>query len=173
MNYRDEITRAMDILAVDKRVIFIGQCVRYPGHAMYKTLVNVPLSQKVELPVFEDTQMGLSIGLSLEGYIPVSIFPRMDFLIVAANQLVNHLDKIEQMSHGEFKPRVIIRTMVGSTKPLYPGPQHCQDHTEALKHLVTNIDVVKLADSRDVVDAYLCALKKEKSTVFIEIGELY
>jgi len=173
LGYRDELIKAMAMLARDDRVIFLGQCVAYPGSAIYGTLEKVPKSQRLELPVAEDMQLGMSTGLSLEGYIPVSIFPRLDFLILAANQLVNHLDKIEEMSCGQWKPKVIIRTMVGSVKPLYPGPQHCQDHTEALRCLVTNIDVVKLTESKQIVPAYRTALKSERSTILIEVADLY
>jgi len=173
MRYKDEVTKAMTLLAEDKRVIFLGQSVRYPGHVMYGTLENVPLARKIELPVFEDTQLGISTGLALEGYIPVSIFPRMDFLIIAMDQLVNHLDKIEQMSCGQFKPKVIIRTMVGSTSQLNPGPQHCQDHTEALKSLLTNIDVVKLLDPENIVSAYRNALHNLRSSIIIEMADSY
>lgn len=173
MSYRNEVIKAMEMLARDERVIFLGQSVRYSGNAIYKTLLNVPLAKKLELPVFEDTQLGMSIGLVLEGYIPVSTFPRMDFLIIAANQLVNHLDKIEEISRGQYKPKVIIRTMLGSIKPLYPGPQHCQDHTEALRCLVTNIDVVKLTESRDIVPAYEAALQSQRSSILIEMADLY
>jgi len=173
LGYRDELIKAMAMLAQDERVIFIGQCASYPGNAIYGTLERVPISKRLELPVAEEMQMGMSIGLSLEGYIPVSIFPRMDFLILATNQLVNHLDKIEKMSCGQWKPKVIIRTMVGSVKPLYPGTQHCQDHTAALRCLVTNIDVVKLTESKDIVPAYRAALKSERSTILIEMGDLY
>jgi len=115
----------------------------------------------------------MSIGLSLEGYIPVSIYPRIDFLIIAINQLVNHLDKIEKMSCGQFKPKVIIRTAIGSTKPLNAGLQHTSDYTEALKYMVKNIDIVKLVKVKDIVPAYKKALKSEKSTLLIEIVDLY
>lgn len=173
MNYKDEVTKAMDLLASNPKVIFLGQSIRYPGHILYGTLENVPASRKIELPVFEDVQLGMCTGLSLEGYIPVSIYPRMDFLIIAASQLINHLDKIGDMSCGQFKPKVIIRTMLGSVKPLYPGPQHCQDHTEALRRLLTNIDVVKLTESRDILPAYKTALESQGSTILIEIADLY
>lgn len=171
LNYKEEIIKAMRLLAEDERVIFIGQNVIYSGAvAIHQTLIDVPESKKIELPVAEDMQMGLSIGLSLEGYIPVSIFPRMDFLIIAANQLVNHLDKIEAMSCGRFKPKVIIRTGIGSTKPLNPGPQHCQDHTMALKALLTNVDVVKLVEPDTIVPAYKRALESNRSTILIELA---
>ena len=97
----------------------------------------------------------------------------MDFLILAINQLVNHLDKCEEMSDGQFKPRVIIRTCIGSSDPLMPGPQHCKDHTEALRKLVTNIDVIKLESAQDIVPAYKKAYNSTKSTVLIEIPDLY
>ena len=172
--YREEAIRAMELLSADDRVLFVGQDIIYPGVSMiYETLKNVPLSKKIEMPVAEDMQLGMCTGLALAGYIPVSIYPRIDFLILATNQLVNHLDKIEEMSCGQFKPKVIIRTMVGSIKPLNPGAQHCQDHTEALECLVPNIDVVKLGIAEIIVPAYKAALESDKSSILIEMTELY
>lgn len=164
----------MELLAKDERVIFIGQQIIYPGSIMYSTLQGIPESKKIELPLIEDAQVGMSIGLSLEGCIPISIYPRMDFLIIATNQLVNHLDKIEEMSCGRFKPRVIIRTAIGSTKPLYPGIQHCSDYTDALKLMLKNVEVIKLTKSEDIIPSYKHALEKEgKSTLLIEVADLY
>src|SRR5262245_51601061 len=107
MTYRSELIRAMEFLAQDARTIFLGQSVSYPGNAIYNTLEKVPADKRLELPVFEDFQMGLSTGLALEGWIPVSCYPRFDFLLLAANQLVNHLDKMRHMSSGAMQPRVI------------------------------------------------------------------
>jgi hypothetical protein len=45
----------------------------------------------------------MSIGLAMQGYVPITCYPRFDFLILAFNQLVNHLDKIRQMSPYAFK----------------------------------------------------------------------
>lgn len=175
MAYKDELTKAMKLLARNKRVIFLGQNIVYPGSIMSSSLQEIPNSKKIELPLIEDAQMGMSLGLSLEGYIPVSIYPRIDFLIIAINQLVNHLDKIEEMSCGQFKPKVIVRTAIGSTKPLYPGLQHCSDYTEGLKHMLKNVKVVKLAHSQDIITAYKYALNRKdgKSTLLIEVADLY
>jgi len=175
MNYREEVIKAMAMLARDKRPIFIGQSVRYSGHAMFNTLeeAKVPMRKRIELPVFEETQLGMSTGLALEGYIPVSIYPRMDFLIIAMNQLVNHLDKIEQMSCKRFTPKVIIRTMVGSKAPLDGGPQHTQDYYKALRLMLTNIDIVKLIKAEEIITAYRKALGSERSTILIEMADLY
>ena len=55
----------------------------------------------------------------------VSFYPRWDFLICCVvNQLVNHLDKINIMSDGDWNPNVIIRVGKGSDVPLDPNHQH-------------------------------------------------
>lgn len=173
LTYKDELVKAMELLAEDERVIFVGQTILYPGNVIYDTLQGVPASKKIEVPIFEDVQLGMSIGLSLEGYIPVSIFPRMDFLIIATNQLVNHLDKIEEMSCGRFRPKVIIRTMVGSTQPLYPGPQHCSNYTEALRLFLKNVEVYRIIGPEYAVPTYRRALESDRSSILIEMGDLY
>ncbi|MBM3233330.1 hypothetical protein FJZ18_04155 [Candidatus Pacearchaeota archaeon] len=172
-DYFDELKKSMQFLAQDIRVIFVGQTVGYKGTAFFKTLEGISETQRLELPVFEDVQMGMTIGLSFEGYIPVSFFPRMDFMVLGFNQLVNHLDKMEEMSSGQFKPKIIIRTAIGSVKPLFPGPQHCQDHVDALKLMLKNVDVIKLTRKEDVFPAYQKALTSEKSTIIVELPDLY
>lgn len=151
--------------------MFLGQSVSYPGNAIFKTLVSVPAEKKLELPVAEDMQLGLSIGLSLNGITPISIFPRMDFLMCAMNQLVNHLDKIEEM--GAFSPTVLVRVAVGSTKPLYPGPQHCGDYTAMLKYALKNVKIYPLYDPSEILETYKKVYEEDRSAVMIEYQDLY
>ena len=175
LTYRDEIVKAIRYLALQEETVFLGQGVRYKGHAIFSTLedAEVPYEKRIEMPVAEDMQMGISIGLSLQGFIPISIYPRMDFLIIAMNQLVNHLDKMKDMSCGEFKPKVIIRTMVGSKEPLDGGIQHTSDYTDGLAHLLNNVDVVKLDNPKGILNAYKWAYKNDNSTILVEIADLY
>jgi len=153
--------------------IFLGQSVACTGNALSDTFSGVPPSKLIEMPVAEDMQMGMCIGLSLAGYLPISVYPRMDFLILAMNQLINHLDKFEEMSCGQYKPKVIVRVAVGKTRPLEPGAQHMQDHTGVFKAAVTNIDVVRLDTITSIYPAYKKALKSNKSTILIELCNLY
>ncbi len=133
------------------------------------------IKKKIELPVFEDVQMGLSTGLALQGFIPITCYPRFDFLILAMNQLVNHLDKIRHMSFNEFKPRVIIRTSVGSKKPLDGGVQHTQNYTKMFRDVLTEVEVVNLINPNFIFKEYKKALmrKDSKSTLLIENGDFY
>ena len=167
--YFDEMKRAMTYLGKDPRTIFLGQWYsRLPA-----TLADVPEGKKLELPVIEDAQMGMSIGLSLAGFVPISCYVRWNFLLLAANQLVNHLDKLEQTSHGGYKPKVIVRTAVGSTRPLLPGCQSDGDFTAAFRLMLTNVDIVTLKEPEDIFPAYEKALRSERSTILVEYGNAY
>lgn len=170
--YLEEIRKSMKLLA-DEGFYLIGQNTRYGGTSMFHTTKDFPEDRRIELPITEEMQMGISTGMALEGMKVCSIYPRMDFLLLAMNQLINHLDKAEEMSDGQFKPKVIIRTCVGSIKPMMPGPQHMQNYTEALKRMVTNINVVELNKTDEVYPAYEKAVKSDRSTILIEKSDIY
>ena len=154
----------------------MGQSVVYPGSSIFVSLKDVPKSKKIEIPVMEEVQTGMAIGMALNGYIPVSCYPRFDFLILAANQLTNHLDKIDYLTNNNFKSKILIRTMIGSTKPLNAGLQHTQDHTNALKKLLQFSEVIKLNKEDEIFDKYTNAISKKnkkKVFIFIEDGNQY
>ena len=173
-NYRNEIKRSMEMLAKDDRVVFLGQTVGFPGSRFtYGTLEGIVADKRIEMPIMEETQMGVSIGMALEGFIPVTVYPRFDFLLLATNQLVNHLDKIYSMSHGQYNPKVIIKAIAGATKPIHPGPQHCQEHTEAFEKMLNYVDVHKLDSAEKVFPAYQKALNGDRPSLMVEMGDLH
>lgn len=175
-DYFDELNSTMEWVGQQSRVRFIGQSVVYDGHALFKSMLKVPVEKRLELPVFEDFQMGISIGLALEGWIPVNVYPRSDFLIIASNQLANHLANVKIVTEGKITPRVITRVSVGSTTPMHPGIQHCQDHTEAIK-LITRgeVEVVELKDKKQILPEWQRAITRpdSKPTILVEYADLY
>ena len=173
MNYKKEVYKGMELLNKHPRTIFIGQAVEYKGTALTHQVKNFPKEKLLELPVAEEFQAGIALGLALEGYIPVSMYPRMNFIILAMNQIVNHLDKWEAMSVGESKPKVIMKAIVGSEYPLDPGHQHKANYTECLRSACTNIDVVEILYPHQVFPAYERALNSERSVIIVEHGDLY
>lgn len=173
--YKNELIKSMEMLSKKKKTVFLGQSVMFSGNAIYNTLIKVPKKKKIEMPVFEDVQMGLSMGMALNGYVPISCFPRFDFLILACNQLLNHLDKIQRMSKNQFLPKVIIRTSIGSKKPLDGGPQHTQDYTTIFKKVLTEVEVIYLDDPNKIYSQfkYMINPKIKKSFLVIENGDFY
>ena len=175
MKYFDELKRSMEFLASDPRTVFIGQAVAFPGTAMSNTLMGVPKEKLVELPVAEEMQMGMSLGMGLNRLIPVTIFPRWNFLLLAINQLVNHVDKVRVMSNGGYDPKIIIRTGIGSERPLHPQHQHIGDFTDAIKKMCTTIEVIRLKEPEDIFPAYEKSLLRDdgRNTILVEYGDYY
>ena len=173
MTYANALTEAMTWLGQKPDTIFLGQQVRYPGNALFKTLEGVPMEKRIELPVAEEMQLGMSLGLSLTGKTVISIFPRMDFLMCAMNQLVNHLDKLEDFTHFQYRAHVIIRVGIGSTSPMHPGPQHCGDYTEVLRMMLKRIPVYRLERTDQIMNVYRDAYWDIGSSLVIEEMGLY
>ena len=142
LNYKEELEKAMLLLADKEDTFFLGQSLEYGGIAMAQTFQKISNHKKLEMPVAENLQMGISTGLALEGFVPITVFPRWNFLLVAADQLVNHLDKIILMTEGQYRPRKILKT----------------------------IEIVKLTSADQIVPAYLRAYNRTDgiSTILVE-----
>ena len=175
MKYFDELKRTMEWLSNQQNTIFVGQAVEVPGTAMFNTLKDIDIEKRMELPVFEDTQMGISIGMSLTGSRVISIFPRWNFLLCATNQLVNHLDKYPIMSEGNISPKIIVRTAVGSERPLFPGYQHIGNMSNAYREMLSSVNIVELLEPEDIFPAYENAYNSNdgKSTILVEFQDFY
>jgi|TARA_B100001971_G_scaffold114329_1_gene105255 pyruvate/2-oxoglutarate/acetoin dehydrogenase E1 component len=173
--YFQALSDAMTWLAEQGDTVFLGQAVEVPGTAMSNTLQQVDKAKLIEMPVAEEMQMGVSIGLAMAGTVPVSIFPRWNFLLLAVNQLVNHLDRMPKISNGGFSPKVIIRTSVGAERPLHPQHQHVGDFTDPFKAMLENIEVIRLQESEQIVNSYKRAYEREdgRSTILVEYGDYY
>jgi FkbM family methyltransferase len=99
----------------------------------------------------------------------------MDFMLNALDAIVNHADKINTISDGEFNPTAIFRTIVGSkTKPLFTGPTHTQDFSDAIQKMVS-FPVVQLKDPYDITHVYREAYNNldKHSTLIVEYRDLY
>lgn len=175
MKYFDELKRSMDFLARDPRTLFLGQAVACAGTAMSNTLKDVAPARLLEMPVCEELQMGMTNGLALAGLVPVTIYPRWNFLLLCVNQIVNHLDKIDLMSNNGYRPKVIIRTGIGSERPLHPQHQHIGDYTDAFRLMCRHIEIIRLDEPAQIFPAYEKALLRDdgKSTILVEFGDYY
>ena len=175
--YRDALTEAMTELSRHPRSVFLGQSIVAGGTAMTATFAGVPAERKIELPVFENTQLGMATGMALAGDLPICVFPRINFLLCSIDQLVLHLNALPRYS--AYRPKVIIRTAIATPDPLNPGPQHLGDYCRALRELIAvgadraGIVVYSLDSVEEVRRTYRWAAKRDSSTIVVERTELY
>ena len=119
--------------------------------------------------------MGMTLGLSMDNNVTISIFPRWNFLLYGMNQLINHIDKFKVMCGNSINPKIIIRTGIGSKRPLHPQYQHIGDFSEAIQKMCTTIEVVKLKEPEDIFPAYKKAYERKDgvNTILVEYGDYY
>ena len=169
ISYKDAMIQSMTELG-EQGAIFIGYNVLY-GNAI-GTLKNVPDDQKLETPVAENLMAGLAIGMSFEGFLPVIYYERHDFMLVAADAIVNHIDKIERISHGEFKCPILIRAVTADAGPFYSGITHSQDFTNVFKEAVS-FPVEDPVTGVDVLNAVKSARLSGRPAMLIERKSRY
>lgn len=162
--FNQAVNDAMRMLAA-QGAVFVGQSVRYDGAAIYHSLDGVPMEQRVEMPVIENFQLGYCTGLAIAGKFPICIYPRMDFMLLAMDQLVNHLDKLSRYG---WRPKMIIRTTVGQKTPLDAGVQHTQNHTYAFRLMLESVRVEEVRTPIQVSEAYRRALSHTGATLIVE-----
>lgn len=174
-SYGDELCRAMEWLGQQKDTLFIGQAVAYPGTAMTSTLRNVPQDKLLEFPVAEEFQLGASTGLALAGFVPISCFPRWNFLLLATNQLIGHLDKLPIYSNGGYRPKVIIRTASASRTPIDPQVQHLGDFSDPFRQMLKSVEVIELDRADQIFAAYRKGYERDdgRSTLIVEHTQRY
>ncbi len=173
MTYYDALTEAMTTLGREPKAIFLGQGVTLNGNQLSDSLAGVSRSKRLEFPVAEELQLGTALGLALQGFLPICIFPRWNFMLRAADQLVNHLDRLPIYSAGGYKPRVIIRTAVPSTTPFDPQSQHDDDFSEPFDRMLRTVKVVRLREPWMVTKLYAEAAAHAGSSIMVEYGSKY
>lgn len=161
------------MLAEHPKTYFIGQAVEYEGTGLYDSLSHLPKSKRLELPVAEYLQSGLANGMAIEGMIPISTFPRWNFLLMGTDQIVNHLDKFRSMSNENLTPKVIIRVAVGSEQPVDPQCQHKGNFSEAFRRMTHNTEIIELVRAEQIVPAYRRALNRKDgiNTILVEFAD--
>lgn len=168
--YHKAICEEMENLSRINNVIFLGQQVA--SEDMYDTLCKISMDLRKEIGVAEEMQLGMSIGMALEEFLPISIYQRIDFLPRAFDQLVNHLNLIDKLSRGLYSPKVIIRTTIGTKKPLDVGLQHSGDLSKLL-NVAVDFPVLVLETVEDIKKGYELARNIKSSIILIEKQELY
>lgn len=171
ITYGEALKKSMEELSREEGVIFIGYNIKYGTNA-YGTLKDVPEEKKLETPLAENLMAGLATGLAIEGFKPVLFYERHDFILNALDCIVNHLDKLEKMSYGEFKAPVIIRATIGSKYPLDPGPQHVQDFTSAFLDMLS-MPVYRPRNPNEIINLYRELKKFKNSALVIEEKDRY
>lgn len=128
-------------------------------------------SRIIESPIAEDLMTGLGLGASLSGLYPIMTHIRVDFSLLAMNQIINLYAKYKYMFGGQFAPKGLIRMVVG--RSWGQGAQHAQSLQSLLSH-IPGLTVIMPSSANSVLKQYEYAINKYQSLVIaIEHRNLY
>ncbi|MCK4447114.1 MAG: alpha-ketoacid dehydrogenase subunit beta [Candidatus Marinimicrobia bacterium] len=169
ITYAQAICEAIDEeMARDKNVLILGEDVGVLG-GNFKTAVG--LQEKYgdlrvkDTPISENSFLGMSLGMSLTGLRPIVEIMFSDFLLLAADQLLNQIAKIRYMSGGQVKIPLTIRTTIGAGRS--SAAQHSQSLHAIMCH-VPGLKVVVPSSAAEAKGLLKTAIREDNPVVFIE-----
>jgi pyruvate dehydrogenase E1 component beta subunit len=121
-------------------------------------------------PLSEDAMTGVAIGAAMAGMRPIHVHIRMDFLMLAMNQLVNIAAKSRYMYGGQVKVPLVVRSMIG--KSWGQGAQHSQGLHSMFMH-VPGLKVVAPSNAHDAKGCLIAAIRDDNPVIFVEHRLLY
>lgn len=161
-------------LAESEKVYFLGEDILDPYGGAFKVargLSDQYPQQVITTPVSEAAMVGIAVGMALRGYRPIVEIMFGDFLMLAADQLINHASKFRWMSNDRVRVPLVIRTPMGGGRGY--GPTHSQTLE---KHLlgVPGLRIVAVTALMDPAELLRSVVFEDDDPVlFVEHKALY
>ena len=140
------------------------------GNSMTGLDKEFGVERVIDTPVSEASCTGIAIGASLCGYRAVAIHPRMDFMILAMDQIVNQAAKWSHMLGGKAHPAVTVRSIINR------GGEQGAQHSQALQSWFAHIPglrVVMPYSAEDARDLLVASVLCDDPVLYIDDRWLY
>jgi pyruvate dehydrogenase E1 component beta subunit len=169
ITYGEALFEAMDYLLLKYPEFFIiGQGLWSPwyvGDTMTGLEKKYGKKRIIDTPVSENGTTGAAMGAALAGLRPLVVHPRMDFMILASDAIVNQAAKWQSMLGGEKKIPLTIRAIINR------GGEQGAQHSQALHSWYAHIPglrVVMPYDPLDARDLLIASVLNNDPVIFID-----
>jgi pyruvate/2-oxoglutarate/acetoin dehydrogenase E1 component len=174
LTYAQAIREAhAQMLASDDRVFLIGQGLWspwYAGASLEDLDREFGRARVIDSPVSENAVTGLAVGAALAGMRPVVFHPRMDFMLLAMDALVNQASNWSYLFRGQVSAPLVVRAVINR------GGEQGAQHSQALHAMflhVPGLKVVMPATPYDAKGLFIAALEDPDPVVYIDDRALY
>jgi pyruvate dehydrogenase E1 component beta subunit len=123
-----------------------------------------------DTPACENATVGMMIGASFQGMRPIMVNQRLDFTLLALDQIINHAAKWKWMFGGVQRVPIVIRVIVG--RGWGQGAQHSQTMHALFAH-IPGLKVVAPVSPKDVKGLLISSIEDDDPVIFIEHRRLY
>ena len=125
----------LEVSMRDSSVLLMAEGIADPS-SVYGTTADIGKfidpKRIIEMPVSENGLCGVAIGAALVGKRPVISFHRVEFALLAMEQIINNAAKAHYISNGRHKVPLVIRMIVG--RGWGQGPEHSQSMEAVFSH---------------------------------------
>ena len=142
----------------------------YVGNSMTDLDKEFGKERVIDTPVAELAMTGVAVGAALTGKRPIVIHPRVDFALLATDQIVNQAAKWCHMFGGQVSVPITVRAIINRGGE--QGAQHSQALHSWFAH-IPGIHVVMPATPADARDLLIAAVLGPDPVVFIDDRWLY
>jgi pyruvate/2-oxoglutarate/acetoin dehydrogenase E1 component len=142
----------------------------YVGNSMTDLDKEFGKARVIDTPVSELATTGAAVGAALCGRRPIVIHPRVDFALLAVDQVVNQAAKWCHMFGGQVAVPVVVRAIINRGGE--QGAQHSQALHSWFAH-VPGLRVVMPSTPADARDLLIAASLGNDPVVFIDDRWLY
>lgn len=174
INYASAIREAhAQLLESDSRVFVIGQGLWSPWYAgtTLKDLdIDFGRERVIDSPVSENAVTGAAIGAAIVGMRPIVFHPRMDFMLLAVDPIVNQAANWSHMFDGKMNAPVVIRAVINRRGE--QGAQHSQAFQAMFAH-IPGMKVVMPSTAYDAKGMLIAASRDGNPVMFIDDRSLY
>lgn len=169
ITYAAAIHEALDqLLSKHENALLIGEGVPDP-RGIFGTTVGLQkkygTNRVMDMPVSENAVTGICIGAALSGLRPIMTHQRMDFTLLAFDQIINNAAKWYYMFGGQTSVPLVIRMIIG--RGWGQGAQHSQS-LQALYAHIPGLKVVMPATSMDAKGMLIASFEDNNPIIFIE-----
>jgi len=169
LKFYQALWEAMDLaLAKDPRVYLMGLGVPDPKGIFGTTLglqEKYGPNRVMDMPTAENGLTGIAIGSAIAGMRPVMVYQRVDFALLALDQIVNSAAKWHYMYGGKKSIPLVLRMIIG--RGWGQGAQHSQSLQSWFAH-VPGLKVVMPATPHDAKGLLLGSIEDNNPVVFLE-----
>jgi pyruvate/2-oxoglutarate/acetoin dehydrogenase E1 component len=172
--YADAIREALaEEMRRDPSVVLFGEDIALYGGAFGVTrglFEEFGPERVVNTPISEGGFTGLAIGAALTGLRPVVEYMFMDFIALAADQIVNHAAKFRAVYGEQAKVPIVFRAAAGAGRAY--GATHSQMLEGWFMH-VPGLKVVAPATAEDAKGLLISAIRDDDPVLVVEHKDLY
>jgi pyruvate/2-oxoglutarate/acetoin dehydrogenase E1 component len=168
MSMREALNLALDqAMAADDRVFLLGEDIADPGASGPTAGLSTKYGHDrvLDTPISEAAIVGAAIGAAIDGLLPVAEIMIMDFIGIAADQLINNAAKLRFMTAGRTTAPITVRTQVYGG--LATGATHSQTLEAWFMH-IPGMKVIVPSTPRDGKGLLTSAIFDEDPCLFVE-----